>query len=141
MPPHTRSESPTSISKDAASIEHNTGAWISRWASDRPDSLAWADAERRCNYACAEDRIQRLTAWLAGSGVGRGDRVALWLGNRGATLEALFAAARLGAIILPVNARLTPQEVAFQFDDATPGLVLVERAVDRRLRVRRSPTD
>ena len=128
MSPHTRSESPTSISKDAASIEHNTGAWISRWASDRPDSLAWADAERRCNYACAEDRIQRLTAWLAGSGVGRGDRVALWLGNRGATLEALFAAARLGAIILPVNARLTPQEVAFQFDDATPGLVLVERA-------------
>jgi len=124
----THSQSPDSISHEAASVEHNTGAWISRWASDRPDSLAWADAERRCNYACAEDRIQRLTAWLAGSGVGRGDRVALWLGNRGATLEALFAAARLGAILLPVNARLTPQEVAFQFDDATPGLVLVERA-------------
>jgi fatty-acyl-CoA synthase len=60
--------------------------------------------------------------------VNRGDRVALWLGNRGALLEALFAAARLGAIVLPVNARLTPEEVAFQLDDASPRVLLVERA-------------
>jgi len=125
---HTDTQSPGSISDNAASVEHNTGAWISRWASDRPHQLAWADAERRCDYADAEDRIKRLTAWLADRGVGPGDRVALWLGNRGATLEALFASARLGAIVLPVNARLTPREVAFQFDDATPSVVLVERA-------------
>ncbi len=128
MTSRTRSQSPDSPSDRAASVEHNAGAWISRWAADRPDSLAWADSDRRCSYARAEDRIQRLTAWLAKSGVGRGDRVALWLGNRGATLEALFAAARLGAILLPVNARLTPKEVAFQFDDATPTVLLVERA-------------
>jgi len=78
---------------DETSAQHNAGAWISRWACDRPDSLAWADAERRCDYAGAEDRIQRLTAWLGSNGVGRGDRVALWLGNRGAMLEALFASA------------------------------------------------
>ncbi len=128
MTSRTRPESPASIPDNTAPVEHNAGAWVSRWACDRPDSLAWADAERRCDYARAEDRIQRLTAWLTEIGIGRGDRVALWLGNRGATLEALFAAARLGAIVLPVNARLTPHEVAFQFDDATPGVVLVERA-------------
>lgn len=123
-----RSRRPPESIDAAASVRHNTGAWISRWALERPDALAWADAERRCDYARAEDRIQRLTAWLAKNGIGRGDRVAIWLGNRGATLEALFAAARLGAIVLPVNARLTPAEVAFQFDDATPGVVLVERS-------------
>jgi len=134
MTTRTRSESsasssdPVSTRSDPHIAHNNVGAWISHWASHRPDALAWADAERRCDYACAEDRIQRLTAWLAGRGVGRGDRIALWLGNRGATLEALFAAARLGAIVLPVNARLTPPEVAFQFDDATPSVVLVERA-------------
>ena len=132
MTPRTRSESPASNSDIVASVEHNAGAWISRWASDRPHALAWADAERRCDYACAEDRIQRLTAWLGDRDVARGDRVALWLGNRGATLEALFAIARLGAIILPVNARLTPQEVAFQFDDAAPSVALVERAWRKR---------
>jgi fatty-acyl-CoA synthase len=124
----THPKSPASSPAPAASSEHNVGAWISRWASERPDSLAWGDAERRCDYARAEDRIQRLTAWLAETGIGNGDRIALWLGNRGATLEALFAAARLGAIVLPVNARLTAPEVAFQFDDATPRVALVERA-------------
>jgi fatty-acyl-CoA synthase len=124
---------PTPRPEEAASIEHNVGGWISRWAADRPDALAWADDRRRCDYAGAEDRIQRLTAWFSAKGVGRGDRVALWLGNRGATLEALFAAARLGAIVLPVNARLTPQEVAFQFDDATPSVLLVERAWRERV--------
>lgn len=123
-----RARDSASAPDDEASAQHNAGAWISRWACDRPDSLAWADAERRCDYAGAEDRIQRLTAWLGSNGVGRGDRVALWLGNRGAMLEALFASARLGAIVLPVNARLTAQEVAFQFDDAEPRIVLIERA-------------
>ncbi len=123
-----RPKNPDSTSVLPASVEHNASSWISRWAAERPETLAWADAERRCDYARAEDRIRRLTAWLAETGVGRGDRIALWLGNRGAMLEALFAAARLGAIVLPVNARLTPQEVAFQFDDATPRVALVERS-------------
>jgi acyl-CoA synthetase (AMP-forming)/AMP-acid ligase II len=126
-PSSTPSKTPALIPGEAASVEHNAGGWISRWAAERPDSLAWVDGHRRCNYACAEDRVRRLTAWLATKGVGRGDRVALWLGNRGAMLEALFAAARLGAIVLPVNARLTPKEVAFQFDDSTPRVLLVER--------------
>ena len=41
-------------------------------------------------------------------------------------LEALFAAARLGAIAIPINARLTAPEVAFQLDDSTPRVLLVE---------------
>jgi len=72
--------------------------------------------------------VSRLTAWLEARGVGPGDRVALWLGNRGALIEALFATARLGAIALPLNARLTPAEIAFQLDDSTPTALLVERA-------------
>ena len=65
---------------------------------------------------------------MSDQGIVVGDRIAVWLGNRGATLEAIFAAARLGAIALPVNARLTPDEVAFQFDDCTPKVVIVERS-------------
>jgi fatty-acyl-CoA synthase len=119
---------PHATESDASAVGHNAGGWIARWANAQPDALAWADDHRRCDYACAEDRVQRLTAWLASQGVGRGDRIALWLGNRGATLEALFAAARLGAITLPVNARLTAEEVAFQLDDAGPRVLLVEAA-------------
>ena len=107
---------------------HNIGRWVSDWAARQPTAPAWCDAERRCDFSQAEERIARLASVLAGRGVGAGDRVALWLGNRGATLEALFAAARLGAIALPLNARLTPDEIAFQLDDSEPRLLLVERA-------------
>ena len=49
--------------------------------------------------------------WLRASGVGPGDRVALVLANRSAYLELVFAAARLGAIAVPVTARLAAPEI------------------------------
>ena len=109
-------------------LDHDVAHWLSHWAQVRPSALAWADDHRRCNYAEAEDRVARLAGWMSDQGIVIGDRIAVWLGNRGATLEAIFAAARLGAIALPVNARLTPDEVAFQFDDCTPKVVIVERS-------------
>lgn len=99
---------------------------MTRWATERPTELAWVDDHRRCDYATAEARIRRLATWLSTHGVSAGDRVALWLGNRGAMLEAVFATARLGAVVLPINARLTAAEVSFQLDDATPVVLLVE---------------
>lgn len=107
-------------------LDHNVAHWITHWAEQRPEALAWADDHRRCNFASAAARIERLAGWLSARGVGRGDRIAVWLGNRGATLEALIATARLGAIMLPVNARLTVAEVAFQLDDSRPQVLLVE---------------
>ncbi len=110
------------------------GDWLRRWARERPESLAWADDTRRCSYAKAEERVRRLATWLELRGVGVGDRVAIWLGNRGAFLEVLIASARLGAIVLPINARLSPHEVAFQLEDSEPRLLLVEAAWRERAR-------
>ncbi|MEZ4353778.1 MAG: AMP-binding protein [Myxococcota bacterium] len=124
-------EPPNAPADDAAcspSLAHNAGAWTVRWAEERPDALAWCDADRRLDWRAAEQRIRRWTDVLAREGLGPGDRIALWLGNRGALLEALLAAARLGAITLPVNGRLTPREVAFQLDDATPRILVSEKA-------------
>ncbi|MFO0687388.1 MAG: AMP-binding protein [Myxococcota bacterium] len=47
-------------------------------------------------------------------------------------IEAIFAAARIGAIALPINARLTPLEVGFQLEDAAPRALLVERSFRER---------
>lgn len=107
-------------------LDHNVAHWISHWAEQRPDALAWADDHRRCDFASAAARVERLAGWLVAQGVCPGDRIAVWLGNRGATLETLVAAARVGAIMLPINARLTVTEVAFQLDDSRPRVLLVE---------------
>lgn len=111
---------------DESAPAADSGLWTARWASRRPDDLAWADDTRRCSWRDAEARVARLAGWLCAQQVGPGDRVALWLTNRSAVLEALFACARVGAIVLPLNARLTPSEIAFQLGDAGPRVLLIE---------------
>lgn len=125
-------------------LPDEVGHWIEHWARLRPDALAWADDFRRCSYRVAENRVARLATWLTRQGVRRGDRVALWLGNRGAVLEAIFACARIGAVALPINGRLTPVEVAFQLSDAAPRVLLLERSgrarADQALAQSKAPT-
>src|SRR5690606_24006946 len=54
----------------------------------------------------------RLATALRALGVGKGDRVAIWLPNQVAWLASFFACARLGAIAISVNTRFRSVEVA-----------------------------
>ena len=59
----------------------------------------------RISYRELAGRVVRLAAGLAAQGVRPGDRVALLLGNRPEFVVTLFAAARLGAIAVPLSVR------------------------------------
>lgn len=95
-------------------------------AGERP---ALRDADRALSYAAFEERCARAAGALRALGVARGERVALLLGNRSATLEAVLAAARLGAIAAPLNTRLAAPEIAEQLDDCRPALLVHEAAL------------
>lgn len=105
---------------------HNIASWITNHAEREGSRLALADDERRLSYADFESRIGRLAACLRRDGVSAGDRVGMLLGNRSATLEVVFAAARLGAIALPINNRLSPREICFILDDSRPTALVSE---------------
>jgi fatty-acyl-CoA synthase len=105
------------------------GRWIAQQAALAGDRVAVADPHRTLDYRNLEERCARLARVLAEAGVRRGDRVALLLGNRSAFLEAVFAAARLGALSVPINARLAPPEIARLLDDCTPIALLHEEAL------------
>ncbi len=105
---------------------HNAASWIAKWAAVDGERLAVADDHRRLSYADLDHRIARLAGWLDTQGVAAGDRVAILVGNRSAMLETVFAAARLGAIALPVNTRLSPREIQFLLDDARPTALVHE---------------
>jgi len=109
---------------------HNVGAWTLRRAQIGPDHLAVVDAERSLDYRALHERTGRCAALLAVHGVGVGDRVALLLGNRTAYLELVLAAARIGAIAVPLNARLTAPELRGLLADCTPTLLVHEHALD-----------
>ncbi|MCW2786682.1 MAG: putative AMP-binding enzyme [Marmoricola sp.] len=72
------------------------------------------------------DRVRRFATVLADGGVEHGDRVAYLGLNDPAILEALFAAAHLGAVLVPLNFRLTGPELAFMIEDAGVHTLLVD---------------
>ncbi|HET9528826.1 MAG TPA: AMP-binding protein, partial [Blastocatellia bacterium] len=76
------------------------------------------DGDLRFTYREFCERADRLSNALAGLGVSRGDRVA-WLGyNSHQLLEAYYGVVQMGAVLLPLNIRLTPQEIAFILNDS-----------------------
>jgi fatty-acyl-CoA synthase len=86
-------------------------AFLAERAARRPDAPALVDRDRPVSWAALEDESRRIAAAFDGLGIGRGDRVALWLPNLPAWLACLFACARLGAIAVSVNTRFKAQEV------------------------------
>jgi fatty-acyl-CoA synthase len=110
---------------------HNVARWIAERARSQPAQLAVADGWRRLDYAAFEQRIQRAAGALAAAGVARGERVACVLGNRSATLELVFACARLGAIAAPLNTRLAVPEIAQLLADCRPRVFVYEASLAR----------
>lgn len=84
------------------------------------DAAALVDGGSRITFAVLRRRTRRLAAGLRRLGVEPGDRVAILLGNRAEYLEIYLAAASIGAIAVPLNARLTPQEHVLLMRDAEP---------------------
>jgi malonyl-CoA/methylmalonyl-CoA synthetase len=86
------------------------------------------DGGGRWDYGELFAAAERWAAGLAARGVGRGDRVALHLGNRAETVVAYLAAFRLGAAAVPVNLAYRRREIAHLLGDAEPRLLLTEAA-------------
>jgi fatty-acyl-CoA synthase len=71
------------------------------------DREAVVDGELRLTYAQFLARCDRWSARLQALGVGRGDRVAYIAANTHAQLESFYAVPQLGAVLVPINYRLT----------------------------------
>jgi fatty-acyl-CoA synthase len=81
---------------------------------------------RRFNWAEVGNRVQRLASALAAAGIRRGDRVAVLAPNVPAMLEAHFGIALAGAVIVAVNTRLAPPEVAWILEHSGARLLLAD---------------
>jgi long-chain acyl-CoA synthetase len=87
---------------------------------------AVVDGERRMTYGELGERVERLMTALTDLGVSKGDRVAALAQNGIAYTELYFACPMLGAILVPLNTRLTPHELHEILDDCDPVLLLTD---------------
>jgi acyl-CoA synthetase (AMP-forming)/AMP-acid ligase II len=86
--------------------------------------VAFVTDRQRVTHAQYAANAARLAAGLAQAGVGVGDRVAILSHNSQAYLDLFGAAARLGAIVVPVNWRLSAEEVAYVLADTAPRVLI-----------------
>lgn len=83
-----------------------------------PRSTAVVCGEERFTYAQLAERVARLAGALRKTGVLPGDRVAFLSTNCHRLLEGYYGVIEAGAILLPLNIRLAPQELAFVLNDS-----------------------
>ena len=76
------------------------------------------------DYAGFRDHAARLGAGLAARGVARGDRVAIFMGNSVEYLIALYSVWFVGAVAVPINAKLNPKEAEWIIGNAEATLTL-----------------
>ena len=90
-----------------------------------PDKTAVVDGARRYTYEL-EARVHRLANGLRHMGVAQADKVAVLSPNSHRVLEAFFAVPQLGAVLVPLNFRLTTPEFAYILEHAEAKVVLVD---------------
>ena len=77
------------------------------------DREAVVDGELRLSYRQFFDRCDRWSTALQGLGVAQGDRVATIAPNTHAQLESFYAVPQIGAVLVPINYRLTAEDFVF----------------------------
>lgn len=105
--------------------------WPQRWAEISPHAVALIDGETRASLTYKElfEHSENLASFLADHwALARGERIACMAQNELEYIVLLFAAARLGAILVPINTRFTTSEVTHIVKDCRPRLLVVDAA-------------
>ena len=87
----------------------------------------------RMNYATLAERTWSLARGLLGLGLEQGDRVAIIHENCHVFLETYFAAAHLGLILVPLNFRLSQNELAMILDDSQTRVLIAQHNFQDRV--------
>ncbi len=104
----------------------NVKRFLDRASRIYGNKVAVIDQDGQFTYREFHERAQRLSHGLQSLGVGQGDRVALLAYNNHPLLEAYFGVVQFGAILVPLNIRLTFDEIAYIVEDAEPKVLLFD---------------
>src|SRR5947209_12422519 len=88
-------------------------AFLERSAVAFPARVAVVDGDRRVTWAELRERVRRLAVALQTSGLDKDDRVAFLAPNTSELLEAHYGVPAAGCVLVAINTRLTPGEIAY----------------------------
>lgn len=98
---------------------------VDRHARERPDAPALIEPSgRTVDFSELERSSRALAAGLRQLGAQRGTRIATFVDDSAAYVELYIAAARIGAVMVPINTRLTAVEASVLIEDCDPLIVV-----------------
>ena len=100
--------------------------FLRRAARLYPEREAVIDGDQRFTYAQYQERVNRLANALAGLGIGKGDRVALLAPNDHRFLECFYGVTALGAVLVPLNYRLVPDDFTYILNHAEAAAFIID---------------
>ncbi len=104
--------------------------WLAVRAHATPEATALASpdpSEASVSYAELDERVETVAGRLAAAGVCVDDPLAICAGTRPEFVAVVHAAQRLGAVLVPINARLTDGEIETRIDRVDPEATVCER--------------
>lgn len=101
---------------------------LKRAAQVRPRDTATICGTRRRTWSECLERVARAAAGLHALGVKDGDRVGILALNSDRYFEAYYAVPWAGAIMLPLNTRLTAMDLEYMLNDSETGVLCVDEA-------------
>lgn len=105
---------------------------LTRAAERTPDAVALRRGEIVCTYATLATLQGQVAGGLVAAGVGRGERVALCLSKTIEFVAAAFGASQAGAVFVPINPVLRPEQAAHILTDSEASVMITS---PERLRV------
>src|SRR3954470_9923765 len=104
----------------------NLSSFIAFHAKRAPDRCALKYRGEDISYVEFDRRIGRAGGWLAAHGMSAGDIVAVLMKNSTAFLELVFATSHIGAVLLPINYRLSADEVGYIVANSGARILIVD---------------
>src|SRR5687768_5772900 len=101
--------------------------YLERSAATRPDKVCVVAGEQRVTYRAMDDAAGRLARGLRRRGVGRGDRVVVFLDNSAETVASVFAAFKTGAVLCLVNPTTKSDKPAFILNNSRASAVVTHQ--------------
>ena len=98
--------------------------FITQSALRTPDAPALAHGAARLDYAALAKAVSGAANALLAAGIGRAERVAVYLEKRVENVAACFGAAAAGAVFVPVNPLLKPEQVAYILRDCNVSILV-----------------
>lgn len=93
----------------------------------RPSKVAVFINQTKITYRALFEASNRVAAFLEHRGVKKGDKIALFLRNSAEFVYAIFAASKIGAIVVPINTFLKSEELSYILEDSQSSVLIASQ--------------